>query len=44
LDGSEAIGTLLVRHFDFFGIDIQNWMIIAIVIIVVAIVISTRKK
>jgi hypothetical protein len=38
------MGDFLVRHFHLFGIDFQNWMPIALAIIVVAIVVAARTR
>jgi hypothetical protein len=38
------MGDFLVRHFVLFGIDLQNWMPIALAIIGVAIVVAARTR
>jgi hypothetical protein len=34
MDGSGLIGSFLTHHFILFGIEFQNWMVVAVVLVV----------
>ena len=38
------MGAFLTRHFFLFGVEFQNWMLLAAAIVVVAIIIGTRTR
>jgi hypothetical protein len=44
LNGSEPAGAFLLRHFTVGGLEFQNWMGVAVVICMVAIVASRWIK